>query len=361
MTIQRYIMFGDFLRKSEQAYLPWLIAGLLCIGVLLYYLAPILMPFLISAFLAYLLDPLIDKMELKGINRTLAVSIVFFLMAVIGFVLFFLLLPLLVKQVVFFIYQLPEYIKTLQLLIVPLFEQMLQVKLTTIDADKIRQLIQKNWQQTSDLLGNAVRYISSSTFLLLTFLTNALLIPVVTFYLLRDWNRMTGKIYQHIPRVWRRPSLRFARDSDEVLSAFIRGQLMVMLALSILYSIGLSIVGLKLAIMLGLIAGMASIVPYLGTFVGIAAASLAAFLQFQMPLPVIYVIVVFVIGQVLEGAVLTPLLVGDKIGLHPVAVIFVIMAGGQLAGFVGILIALPCAAVLMVAVRRFLNSYQQLL
>lgn len=352
-------MFGDFSKGSDKAYLPWLLAGALCVGVLLYYLAPILMPFLISAFLAYLLDPVIDKMEARGINRTAGVSIVFFLLAIIGFVLLFLLLPLLVRQVLFFINQLPEYIRALQLLIAPFLEQNFQIQLSTIDTDKVRQLIQKNWQQTGDLLGNAVRYVSSSTLLLLTFITNALLIPVVTFYLLRDWDEMTGKIYQHIPRAWRKPSLRFARESDEVLSAFIRGQLMVMVSLAIIYSLGLSVVGLDLAIILGFIAGTASIVPYLGTFVGIAAASLAALLQFQEPLPLIYVAIIFGIGQLIEGMVLTPLLVGDKIGLHPVTVIFVIMAGGQLAGFTGILIALPVAAVLMVVVRRFLTSYQK--
>lgn len=134
---------------------------------------------------------------------------------------------------------------------------------------------------------------------------------------------------------------------------------MVMVSLAIIYSLGLSVVGLDLAIILGFIAGTASIVPYLGTFVGIAAASLAALLQFQEPLPLIYVAIIFGIGQLIEGMVLTPLLVGDKIGLHPVTVIFVIMAGGQLAGFTGILIALPVAAVLMVVVRRFLTSYQK--
>jgi predicted PurR-regulated permease PerM len=143
------------------------------------------------------------------------------------------------------------------------------------------------------------------------------------------------------------------------LSAFIRGQLLVMFALAIIYSIGLSIVGLDLALLLGITAGLASVVPYLGAIVGIVSASLAAYLQFGEVMPLVYVGIVFGVGQMLEGMLLTPVLVGDKIGLHPVAVIFAIMAGGQLAGFVGILLALPIAAVMMVFVRHFHEQYKE--
>ncbi|MFT5520940.1 MAG: hypothetical protein ACI9IA_001540 [Enterobacterales bacterium] len=149
-----------------------------------------------------------------------------------------------------------------------------------------------------------------------------------------------------------------ASEMDDVLGAFLRGQLLVMLALGIIYSVGLWMIGLNVALIIGMIAGLASIVPYLGFIVGIAAAIIAAVVQFGDFSVLLYVVIVFGVGQMLESMLLTPLLVGDKIGLHPVAVIFAIMAGGQLFGFVGILVALPVAAVIMVLLRYMTQQYK---
>jgi predicted PurR-regulated permease PerM len=151
--------------------------------------------------------------------------------------------------------------------------------------------------------------------------------------------------------------VRLASASDEVLSAFLRGQLTVMLALGTIYTVGLWIVGLELALLIGMIAGLVSFVPYLGFIVGILAAGIAAVMQFQEVLPLLYVAIVFMVGQSLEGMLLTPLLVGEKIGLHPVAVIFAVLAGAQLFGFFGILLALPVTAVVMVLLRYTHERY----
>jgi predicted PurR-regulated permease PerM len=148
-------------------------------------------------------------------------------------------------------------------------------------------------------------------------------------------------------------------EGDEVVGAFLRGQFVVMCALGLLYTVGLWMVGVELALLLGFIAGLASIVPYLGFIVGISASLLAAWVQFQEFLPLVYVALVFGVGQLVESMVLTPILVGDRIGLHPVAVIFALMAGGQLAGFVGVVVALPVAAVIMVFARHAVDHYRR--
>jgi predicted PurR-regulated permease PerM len=186
-----------------------------------------------------------------------------------------------------------------------------------------------------------------------------LLIIVVTFYLLRDWDVLVGRVRELLPRKTEPVIVQLAQQSDEVLGAFLRGQLLVMLSLAIVYTSGLMIIGLDLALLIGMMAGLVSFVPYLGFIVGIAAAIIAALFQFQEIMPLLYIAIVFGIGQMLEGMLLTPLLVGDRIGLHPVVVIFAVLAGGQLFGFVGVLLALPVAAVIAVVLRYLHAEYKK--
>jgi predicted PurR-regulated permease PerM len=179
----------------------------------------------------------------------------------------------------------------------------------------------------------------------------------VAFYLLRDWNDMAARVHGLFPRPVQPRVAQLARESDEVLGAFLRGQLLVMLALAIIYSAGLWILGLDLALPIGLVAGFVSFVPYLGFIVGLAAASVAAIFQFQDAWMLMWVGAVFGFGQILEGTLITPKLVGDRIGLHPVAVIFAVLAGGQLFGFFGVLLALPAAAVMVVWLRHLHGGF----
>ncbi len=192
---------------------------------------------------------------------------------------------------------------------------------------------------------------------MLGWLMNLVLIPVVTFYLLRDWDLLIKGIRELLPRKIEPTVSTLASEIDEVLGAFVRGQLMVMFALGAIYTAGLWLIGLDLAFIIGMGAGILSVVPYLGTVVGLVAAVLAAVFQFQDLFHTIMVLLVFGTGQALEGMVLTPKLVGDRIGLHPVAVIFAVLAGGQLFGFLGILLALPVASALNVLVRHFRDEY----
>jgi predicted PurR-regulated permease PerM len=183
------------------------------------------------------------------------------------------------------------------------------------------------------------------------------LVPILTFYLLRDWDSITRKIGALVPRGQRDTVYRLAHETDDVLGAFLRGQIMVMFALAAIYSFGLSLVGLKFAIAIGVVAGLVSFVPYLGFVFGIGLAGLTVALEPEPLLRLVGVVATFSIAQMIEGSFLTPKLVGDRIGLHPVIVIFSVAAGGQLFGFFGILLALPAAAVLSVLVRFAYTKY----
>jgi predicted PurR-regulated permease PerM len=227
------------------------------------------------------------------------------------------------------------------------------------DLVSIAKQLSDDWQKIGDVAKELIRQVTASGFALLAFMTNLALIPVVSFYLMRDWDNLVTYIQEVIPRESEKTVVALVSECDEVLSSFLRGQLLVMTLLGGIYSIGLMVIGLELALLIGMLAGLASIVPYLGFVVGIVAASVAAVIQYQEFFPLVYVAIVFGIGQMLEGMVLTPLLVGDRIGLHPVAVIFAILAGGQLFGFTGILLALPVAAVIMVFVRYYHRLYME--
>lgn len=331
---------------------------IIVVGVLLYLLGPILSPFLVGALLAYLTDPLADRLEVAGVSRTSAVVIVFVILTTIVTLLVLLFIPKLSHQIQVMIKQVPAVIALFEEKAVPAIQAYLGDGVSFGDLQSFKNLIASHWEKTGDIMAQVASGLTRSGLAVVGWIANLLLIPVVTFYLLRDWDVMMEKIARLLPRNIEPIVSRWAKESDEVLGAFIKGQLLVMLALGCVYAVGLWLVGLDLALLLGMLAGLASIVPYMGFIVGIFAAGIAAYLQFHDPIILMWVAAVFGAGQALEGMVLTPLMVGDKIGLHPVAVIFAIMAGGQLFGFVGVLIALPVAAVIMVFLRHVHDGYK---
>ncbi len=335
----------------------WLSVSLL-FGWLIYLLSPVLTPFLVGATLAYMGDPLVDRLENIKIPRTLAVVLVFVVALLLFIGVLVILVPTISAQVQLTFEKAPEAFKWLNQTAIPWLNEHLKLKLT-VTSEGIQSWLQQHWQGTSAMLQSVLSGLGTSSMLLVAWLGNLLLIPVVAFYLLRDWDRLVAYVGALIPRQQSQIFFQLAKESDEVLGSFVRGQLLVMLALGIIYSLGLWISGLQVALLVGMIAGAASIVPYLGFAVGIIVASFAALLQFHSMGSLIPVVIVFAIGQALEGMVLTPLLVGDKIGLHPVTVIFAILAGGQIFGFVGVLIALPLAAVLAVIIRHLHRKYRQ--
>ena len=325
---------------------------------LVYLLAPILTPFAVSGLLAYLGDPLADRLERGKLNRTGAVVVVFALM-LLGFsILLLVIVPLLENQISYLVERLPVYVDWVRDTAIPKVQAWLGLEATSFDLNVITQLLREHWQQAGGLAAVVVGYLTSSGAALLAMVANLVLIPVVTFYLLRDWDALVVQIRRLVPLHLEATLVKLTRESDSMLSAFIRGQLMVMLALAVIYSLGLWIVGIDLAFLIGISAGLLSFIPYLGSILGVLGAVIAALVQYHDLLHIVLVLAVFGVGQALEGMLLTPWLVGDKIGLHPVAVIFAIMAGGQLFGFLGILLALPVAAVLNVLLRHVHELYK---
>ncbi|WP_310198258.1 AI-2E family transporter [Pseudomonas hunanensis] len=336
----------------------WLGVALL-IALLLYCLHNILSPFLVGILLAYLADPLVDRLERLGLSRTWGVVVVFSLFTLIFMALLLVLIPMLAKQLVRLYELTPQILDWLQHVALPWVQGRLGLADGFWKFDKIKAAVGAHMGETTDFVGVLLSQATASSLALLAWLANLVLIPVVGFYLLRDWDLMMAKLRSLLPRQREDQVVGLAGECHEVLGAFVRGQLLVMLALGVIYAGGLMLVGLELGLLIGLLAGLAAIVPYMGFIIGIGAALIAGLFQFGGDLyPMLGIVAVFMVGQALEGMVLTPLLVGDRIGLHPVAVIFAILAGGELFGFTGVLLALPVAAVIMVLLRHVHDLYK---
>ncbi|MFT7685623.1 MAG: putative PurR-regulated permease PerM [Candidatus Azotimanducaceae bacterium] len=356
--IRSFIIGGCFKMETDNSLKNILILASICLGLfLVYLLGPILTPFLVGMGIAYLGDPLVDRLEGR-LGRTGGVIVVFILIFSFLIATFFLLVPMLISEVSSLIRSVPVFIQWLQQTASPVLIKNFGIDPFAFGIGDIKSQLTDNWQQVGSVARKLVTQVTASGFSIAIAAANLALIPVVSFYLMRDWDILVGYMRDILPRGKESVTVGLVKECDEVLSAFIRGQLLVMFVLGCVYASGLMLFGLELALLIGMIAGLASIVPYLGFFVGIAAASIAAFIQFQDAFFLIYVAMVFGFGQMLEAWVLTPLLVGDRIGLHPVAVIFAILAGGQLFGFTGILLALPVAAVIMVFIRHLHDRYK---
>jgi predicted PurR-regulated permease PerM len=327
---------------------------------LLYWLSPMLAPFAVSALFAYLGDPLVDRLERWRLSRTSAVVVVFAAMTLAVVLVVIGLVPLLEAQISRLIDKLPQVVAWVNDVVLPWVKQRTGFSLEQLNPKQIIDALRAHWQQAGGVAATIVSSVSKSGLAVVGFIGTVALVPVVSFYFLRDWDVMVGRVRELLPRAVEPAISGMAREADEVLGAFVRGQLSVMLALAVIYTAGLMLVGLDLAVLIGLLAGLVGFVPYLGIIIGGGAALIAAAVQFQDWLHPGLVLGVFVIGQMAEGFLLTPMLVGDRVGLHPVAVIFAILAGGELFGFLGVLLALPVAAVLMVVLRhahqRYLHS-----
>lgn len=321
----------------------------------IYLLSPVLTPFLAAALLAYLGNPLVTGLERCHLPRILSVIIVFVLFFGVVVAFIFLLIPLIEKQISAFIESLPNMIAWVQDSIIPWIKERFNVNEGVVNVDSLKKVLLENYTKAGGTVNWVITTVLSSGYKIITWVMNLLLIPVVTFYLLVDWDKLISGLQKLLPRRIEPTVVALLKECDQLLSAFFRGQVLVMLSLGAIYSIGLSLVGLQIGLLVGLIAGLLSIVPYLGFIVGVVVASIAAFVQFGDFSAVLMVWSVFAFGQVIDNIFLTPKLVGNRIGLHPVAVIFSILAGGSLFGFLGVLLALPVASFIMVWV-RYINS-----
>lgn len=335
----------------------WLAAFVVAM-VLIFVLKTVLTPFIIAALIAYLGDPSADKLEARGVSRTWSVVIIFVILTLILVLAVLLLLPMMGAQLDLLRQTVPKYIDWMQTYLLPSLQNYFGVEESSQLLEQFKTAFNQNWAKAGNVVSLVIGQITRSSFAILGWVGSAALIPVVAFYMLRDWDIFIAHIGDLLPRSRIKIISRLALECDAVLGAFLRGQLLIMFSLGTIYTIGLSIVGLDLALLLGMLAGLASVVPYLGVIVGVLAAGTAAIVQFHDWIYLLPVLAVFGVGQMLESLFLTPVLVGDKIGLHPVAVIFAVLAGGQLFGFIGILLALPIAAVAMVLVRHMHHNYK---
>ena len=327
----------------------WLFAGLatLIIGGLVYQLSAILTPFMAALLVGYIFDPLIDRAEAKSLSRGLAVGLLFLLIGIALTLGLLLLIPALTQQIASLVSRLPGLAQAVH--------QWLPIDLPPLT--NLQSLAGEHWRELSGFIGPAVKGMLQHSLSLVDALLTLTITPVVAFYLLRDWDSIIARLKQALPRALEGKVLQLSGESDQVLGSFLHGQLLVMAALAVLYTSGLWIVGLDQALLIGVLSGVVSFVPYLGLVVGLLLAVVSALLQFPDWLHLLSILAVFGIVQTLESTLLTPWLVGDRIGLHPVAVIFAILAGGQLFGFTGILLALPAAAILGVLIRHAWQSY----
>lgn len=340
----------------------FILAGIALILWVLYLLKPVVLPFIAAFLIAYLFNPLVEKFHNIGLPRWLAISIVFVGIGVILTLAISYLVPLIWQQLMYAKSNIPEGIHWLNYTFLPWLSKTFNLVPMELDteqlSDAVMDYIQTNYS-TNSLQAMALKIAQSG----LSFLQvggTVVLIPIIAFYFLLDWDRMLDSMRRLIPRPYEDSTLKIVGECHSVLGAFVKGQFLVMLLLGIVYAVGLQLIGLEVGLIIGMIAGLASIIPYLGFGVGIIAAIIASLFQFGLDwMQLALVVVVFMIGQAVEGYVLQPFLLGDKIGLSPVAVVFAVLAGAQLAGFLGMLIALPVAAVIVVLLKHAREWYEQ--
>jgi predicted PurR-regulated permease PerM len=333
----------------------WLAIALVA-GGLLYALSAILAPFLAGAILAYILNPLVGRLTGRYLPRIVAVVLVILFALALVVALALVILPLLVRELGMMSERLPAFLAWVNQQVAPWLKEKLAIDFQ-LDIDTFKRLASGILANNQDLVSSLLGSIRIGGLALIAFLVNLLLVPVVLFFLLRDWNSLIARVDALIPRHLHKRARSIFAEIDAVLAEFLRGQMIVMLVMSVYYSAALSVAGLQFALPIGVITGLLVIVPYVGAFTGILLGTIAAAMQFNSLEGVAWVWLAFGIGQALEGTAVTPLLVGKRIGLHPVAVIFALLAFGQIFGFFGVLLALPASAALLVALRHLQRAY----
>ena len=342
---------------SLQQYL-WIIGVAIFIALLLHWLGPILTPFLIGAILAYIGRPAVSWGEQHRVPRTVGALLVLIVTILLVFGLILVLSPLVHSEFAQLLRRLPDLAVLLQDKFAPWLEDKFGITLQ-LDLASIKEMVAENLAGAQALSMKLLSGVKAGGTLILAIAINLALIPVVMFYLLRDWNQILLRIEELTPRRWLAKLRVLAVEIDDVLAEFLRGQASVMIVLAIYYAVGLWIAGLQFAVPIGILTGLLVFVPYVGFGLGLVLGVLAALLQWNGWPGFVAVLAVYGIGQLLEGYVLVPWLVGDRIGLHPLAVIFALLAFGELFGFAGVLLALPASAALLVGLRHLRKAYNE--
>jgi predicted PurR-regulated permease PerM len=324
---------------------------------LLVLLKSILLPFVAGMAIAYLLDPVCDRLEAMGVSRTVATSIVTAVFAVVIILLLLLIVPFAIQQIIQFLGSLPDFIARTQDRLLPFYLQLQQ----QFDLPAVAEL----GEIARNRIGTALSWLAGFLEGLITqglavfnLLSLVFITPVVAFYLLRDWDRIVARVDDLLPRDHAGVMRQLAKQANESLAGFARGQSMVCVLLGAFYAVALVAVGLPFGAIVGLVAGLLTFIPYVGCLTGFVVSMAIAVGQFDDWVSIALVAVIFVVGQVIEGNFLTPKLVGDRVGLHPVWIIFALLAGGALFGFLGLLLAVPVAALVGVLVRFSTAQYR---
>ena len=338
---------------------PYAWVGILVISFyLLYVLRSVLMPFVAGILLAYLLDPVVEKLQKWKISRLWATILVCLLAVLVVVPALFFLGSMIESQVSLLIKATPKYLGLIMEKVKPIIMS-LSERFSDIKSGQIEQIVKGNIGNGLKFVGKVLSSLLSNGFALINLLSLVLIMPVVTFYMLRDWGTFVKKIEDLLPKKSKKEIMNILKEINAIISGFIRGQISVCLILGLFYSIGLKLVGLDLGLLVGFIAGIISFIPYVGSITGFVLGTVLAFAQYGDMTHVIYVVCVFLCGQFLEGNFLTPKLVGESVGLHPVWVMFALLAGGVLLGFLGLMLAVPMAAIIGVLVRHGVAKYKK--
>jgi len=335
----------------------WVI-GIALLLVLAYFIQNILMPFVIGLLVAYSFNPLVNKLENIKIPRTLsALLVILIFLSLIGSILFFA-IPFLSTELIKLAKNLPEYGERLLLLMTPIFDTVTQY----IGTEDIAHLQETAKQHIGEMFNWGFKVLTNvltGGLALANLLSLIIITPFVAFYLLRDWQDIAQTTQKLIPKKYTASWIELTTQIHDTLGGFIKGQATLCLILAIIYSIGLSLVNLDYAITIGIFTGLLAFIPYVGVFIGVSVGLGMAFAQFEDWTSIVLVAIVFFVGQIIEGSILAPMLVGDRVGLHPVWMIFALLAAGTLFGFVGLLFAVPIAALIGVLVRFSYKHYMQ--
>ena len=334
----------------------WGVGAVLVVIFALHWLEAVLTPFLIGAILAYLGTPLVDAAQRRGVPRALATTVTVLLFGLLLIAVFVVLIPLVQGEVAQAAKKLPALLALVTDKLAPWIEQRFGITLS-LDFETFKTIVAENADSARDISLRLLTGVKAGGLIALSILVNLALIPVVMFYLLRDWKMIAARLDDLVPRDWQGRFRAIVGDVDTVLAEFLRGQALVMVVLAVYYAVGLSLAGLDRALAIGILTGLLVFIPYVGFGLGLVLGVVAALLQWTGWPAFLAVVAVYGIGQLLENYVLVPWLVGDRIGLHPIAVIFALLAFGQLFGFAGVLLALPVSAALLVGLRHLRSEY----
>lgn len=339
---------------EQRQTLLWLMVGIV-LAALLVLLGPILTPFVAAGIIGYILNPGVDALTARGVPRAVAALIAIATVGLLLVAIVLIVLPVLGEEL-------------------PVLRQRLPILLDRIDGSigawlrelgmggrldlaGIREIITDKLTVDNGFSTAMLTWLRVGGTAVIGWVATLLLIPIVLFYVLLDWHRLFARIGETVPRRWIAQVTDMAQEVDSLLAQYLRGQLLVMLLLASYYSVGLAVAGFEVALPVGLLTGLLVFIPYVGFGVGLLLAIVAAVLQFDGAHGLVAVAIVYGLGQFIESFYLTPRLVGERIGLHPLAVIFALLAFGQLFGFVGVLLALPASAILLVVFGRLRQNY----